>query len=53
MKNILYAITLLVGFLLLASESVNATITPNMIGLAMFAYAAYKLGFFVNRRTEP
>ena len=41
MGKIAYGTVLTVGFLLMVSES--ATMLPNMLGLAAFAYAAYKL----------
>lgn len=41
MKKIAYGVALTVGFLLMVSES--ATMLPNMLGLAAFSIAAYKL----------
>lgn len=41
MKKIIYKIALLVGFVLMVSES--TTFISNILGIAAFAYAAYKL----------
>lgn len=41
MKKIVYPIALLTGFLFMVSES--TTFTPNLIGMAVFVYSAYKL----------
>jgi hypothetical protein len=41
MKNIIYGIALFVGFILMASES--ATFIPNLVGVVVFTYSAYKL----------
>lgn len=44
MKSFMYGILLFAGFILMVSES--ATVIPNFVGLAAFAYSAYKLGWF-------
>lgn len=41
MRKIAYGVAMTMGFILMTSES--ATMLPNMLGLAAFAYAAYKL----------
>lgn len=41
MKNIIYGIALFVGFILMALES--ATFIPNLVGVVVFTYSAYKL----------
>ena len=41
MKNIIYGIALFVGFILMASET--ATFIPNLVGVVVFTYSAYKL----------
>ena len=41
MKNIIYGIALFVGFILMVSES--ATFIPNLVGVVVFTYSAYKL----------
>lgn len=41
MKKIIYGIALFMGFILMVSESM--TFIPNLIGIVVFAYSAYKL----------
>lgn len=41
MKKIIYGIAMFVGFILITSES--ATLAPNLLGLVLFTYSAYKL----------
>ena len=44
MKGFIYGVLLFAGFILMVSES--ATVIPNFIGIAAFAYAAHKLYLF-------
>lgn len=41
MKKTIYGIALFAGFILMASES--ATFVPNIVGVVVFTYSAYKL----------
>ena len=40
-KKTIYGIALVAGFILMASES--ATFVPNIVGVVVFTYSAYKL----------
>ena len=46
MKGFIYGVLLFAGFILMVSES--ATVIPNFIGVAAFAYAAHKLDLFIS-----
>ena len=46
MKGFIYGVLLFAGFILMVSES--ATVIPNFIGVATFAYAAHKLDLFIS-----
>lgn len=46
MKKTIYRIALFIGFILIVSES--TTFMPNLIGIVVFAYSAYKLNLITD-----
>lgn len=50
MKKIIYGIALFVGIMLSASES--ATFLPNIIGMALFAVASFKLSNYLPSKSK-